>query len=216
MRPAAAILALTALAHAAELIDRTAVVVDHHVITASEVDEQLSAAEFLNREPLDKSAARRRRAAEQLVEQTLLRREMEITGYQPPPPSDAEPLLKQVKGARPDFDVELAKYGIDEAALRRILLWQLTTIRFVELRFRPGSAVSDSEVAEQYREKYIPEWQRAHPGGEPPPDIEDVRERIEGELIEQKVDRALDTWLQQAREQVRIRFVDAAFQEPSS
>jgi hypothetical protein len=204
---------ITIAAMAAGLLDRTAVVVDHTVIAASEIDEQLRVTAFLNREPVDLSAAGRRRAAERLVEQALLRREMQITAYRPPPASDAEPLLRQLRSGRPDFAAELARYGIDESALARVLHWQLTTIRFVELRFRPGSAASDGEVALHYRENYLPEWQRTHPAGEPPPAIDDVRERIEGELIEGKVERALDLWLKQAREQVRVRYVEEAFQD---
>ncbi|MEZ5354896.1 MAG: hypothetical protein R2762_19855 [Bryobacteraceae bacterium] len=196
---------------ASGLLDRTAVIVDRHVITLSEVDEQLRVTAFLNRTPLDRSPAQLRRTAERLVEQVLLRNEMQITGYKSPLPSEALPLLKQLRTGRPDFAADLKTYGIDEAALERILLWQLATIRFIELRFRPGSAVGDSEVALHYRENYVPEWQRTHPAGERAPELDDVRERIEAELLEQKVELALDAWLRQAREQARVRFVEEAF-----
>ncbi len=203
-------------AMAAGLLDRTAVVVDRHVITASEVDEQLRVTAFLNREPLDTSPANRRRTAERLVEQSLLRKEMTLTGYQAPAPAEAAPLLKQLRASRPDFAQDLQTYRIDEASLERSLLWQLTTIRFIELRFRPGSAVTDSEVAIYYRENYLPDWQRSHPAAGLPPELDDVRESIEGQLLEQKAEQALDLWMRQARVQARVRFVDAAFEEPPS
>jgi hypothetical protein len=208
-----ALLALPGEAFQAEVIDRTAAVVDRQVITASAIEEQLRVTAFLNGEKPDLSAANRRRTAERLVEQTLLRREMELTRYQPPQPSEIEPLLRQVKSGRPEFEGDLAAYGLTEAALRRGLLWQLTVMRFIELRFRPGSAVSEGEVELYYREEYVPEWMRAHTGNGEPPDLEQAREKIEAELIGRKVDQALDSRLKQARSLARVRFIDEAFEE---
>src|SRR5262249_49424474 len=57
----------------AEIIDRVAVVVGNRVITESEILREVRLTAFLNGAPLDFSAASKRKTAERLVEQRLIR-----------------------------------------------------------------------------------------------------------------------------------------------
>jgi len=63
------------------VIDRVAVIVENHVITLSEVDRDLRLTEFLNREQRDSSSDYRRKAAERLIDQTIIRDEFVKGGY---------------------------------------------------------------------------------------------------------------------------------------
>ncbi len=203
-----------AVAGRAEVIDRVAVTVDKIVITESDIIHQIRVAAFLNEEPVDVSPKARREAARRLVEQVLIRREMEISRYPAPAPPEVEPLLQQVKQNRfPDeksFRAALARYRITEAELRQSLLVQLTTVRFIDYRFRPGVAVSDEEIGEYYQKEFLPEWRRRGSGAPPP--LEDTREQIEQILISRQVNQALDKWLRQAAAGARIEYREAAFQ----
>ena len=70
----------------AEIIDRVAVTVDKRVITESEIVRQIRITAFLNNEQPDFSASSKRVTADRLVEQVLIRRELESTRYSAPAP----------------------------------------------------------------------------------------------------------------------------------
>ena len=205
---------LTVAAAAAEPIDRLAVVAGRQVVTLSAVAEQLRIAAFLNQEPLADTTANRRRAAERIVDQILLRREMEVSRYAPQNAAEAEAMFAKVRERFPapeSFRHKLDEYRITEEALRRNLLLQVDTLRFLDIRFRPGSTVTDGEIELYYRETFAPMWEK-RAGAGPLPEVDDARERIEQILMDGKVDQALEQWLKQARSQVRIRFLEGALQ----
>ena len=205
---------LSALAGYGEIIDRVAVTVDRVVITESDLVTHIRVAAFLNGEPAEITPEAKRRAAEQMVEQVLVRREMELSRYPAPSPEDVGPLLENVLRQR-GLDLAklaeaLAAYRITEQDLRESLLLQLTLLRFIEYRFRPGVAVSDDEIEAYYRNEFLPDWEQRNDA--PPPALEDVRDDIEEVLIERHVDEALDQWLEQAKTQAKIEYRREAFQ----
>jgi hypothetical protein len=135
----------------AEIIDRIMVSVGNQVITDSEVRRELRMTAFLNGSELDLGAESRRKAVERLIDQKLIRKEMELGSYPQPEAREAEALLLQVRGQRFHSDAEytlaLKKYGISESDLKSHLLWQLTLLRFVEFRFRgPGGTDGDADT----------------------------------------------------------------------
>ncbi|MFN7919891.1 MAG: hypothetical protein U0Q16_07330 [Bryobacteraceae bacterium] len=195
----------------AEVVDRTAVIVDRDVITTSAIDEQLRISAFLDSKPLDLTPANRRRMAERMVEQVLIRREMRASHYAMPAVEEADKWMAQLEKERADFAQQRAAYGVSQKALRTNLLLQLASLRFIELRFRPGTSVTDGEIEIQYRDEYVPEWQKKNPGGTAP-ELDEVREEIEAGLVQKRVDQALDQWLGQARGQAKVEFLPEAFQ----
>jgi peptidyl-prolyl cis-trans isomerase SurA len=214
MRRLGCLLALMApvLSARAEIIDRIAVTVDKIVITESDIVGQMRVAAFLGDEPLDLSAVARRQAARRLVEQALIQREMEITRYPAPSLAEADLVLEQIRkrfGSTDDYQTKLDEYGIEEELLRRSLLRQITTLRFIDFRFRPGIAVSDREIEQYYRENLLPELSKN--GSNTTPSLDDSRDEIEEVLINQRVDEALDRWLAAAASQARIEYREEAF-----
>lgn len=203
-----------ALGASGEIIDRVAVTVDRMVITESDIVNQMRITAFLNAEAFDPTPAAKREAATRVVEQVLIRREMEISRYAAPELSDTEPLLDRIRQDRfpggDGYSQALGQYGIREQELRENLLLQLTMLRFVEYRFRPGIAVPDEEVSDYYEQKLLPDWRGR--SSEAPPDLEDAREQIEEILIGERVNRALDQWLRQAAQQARIQYREVVFQ----
>ena len=215
MRPWLWIFALMSAAAArAEIIDQIAVTVDRIVITASDVASHLRVAALLNGEPLDLSAKARREAVNRLVEQALVRREMEISRYPAPSIEEADPMLAEFRSGpyetEEGFQEALARYGVTAQELRENLLLQLTVLRFIEYRFRPGIAIAEAELERYYRDEFLPGWRRQN--REAPPPLDDVTEEIEEVLISRQVGQALDEWLRQAAEQARIDFRPEVFQ----
>lgn len=198
----------------AEIIDRVAATVGNLIITQSAIVEQLRVAAFLNGQRADESAANRRRMAERMVEQTLIRREMEISRYDAPTADEVDKMLAPIRkahgGTSETLAAALRSHGIDEQALRRNLVLQLATLRFIEVRFRPGASVAEGEIEIYYRDNFLPEWQRANPE-KPPPLIEEMHDVIEDQLRRAKIDQALDEWLKESRSRTRIAFFEEAF-----
>jgi hypothetical protein len=198
-----------ALLARAEIIDRLAITVGHQVITELQLDEELRVTALLNGKPVDRSPSARRAAANRLIEQLLVEREMELSRYPLPDAKDVDTYLQKVEeqlGGAWQFEQLLSRYDLSEDTLKAHLALQLTTLRFVEYRFKPEVAVSDADI-NAYYQREISDWSAQHTGL--PPGLAQVKESIRQRLTEERTDQALDAWLNEARRQARIVYVDA-------
>jgi hypothetical protein len=196
----------------AEIIDRIAITVANQVITESQIDEEIRITAFLNRDKLDVSPDAKKQAADRLIEQSLVKREMELSHYPLPQEGDASAALEGIEATYPnhgDFVAALKSYGITEADLTRRLLWQFTLLRFIDYRFRPGIQIADADVQTYYRQQ-VSGWERQ--GIKPIPTLEDSRDQIEEILTQKRIDQALDQWMADTRKQLPISYHDAALQ----
>lgn len=206
-------LLLSACFARSEIIDRIAVTVGTQVITASEILREIRLTAFQNGAAADFSLASRRKAAERLIEQKLIRKEMEVGRYPQPAPADVQTLLDQTKKQR--FKSEdlyreaLAKYGISEQDLKAQLVWQANLLRFIDIRFRPGIRVSADEIR-TYFNKELPELQKKAPQGQKI-SLDEFRDKIEEALTDERIDKQMDDWLQETRKRTRIIFNEEAF-----
>jgi len=197
----------------AVVLDRIAVVVDTHVIKTSDIDRDLRVTEFLNRDKLDLSLDARRKAAERLIDQSVIREEMEKGAYIRSNTADLEAMQKQLlqqrfAGSDVRMKAELATYGLSLEQLRLQLQWQLDVLKFIDQRFRPGVLVTDEEV-KAYYDQHTADLKRQYPqiktyeGMEPK-----IRESLEGERLNQNFEQ----WLANARKGSRIEYRQGAFQ----
>lgn len=192
----------------AEIIDRIVITVGNQVITQSQVDAEIRVTAFLNRSRVDLSAGARKEAADRLIEQALIKREMDLNRYPLPELSDADESLKTVKAMYPSdaaFEDALQSYGISVDELIRRLWWQLTLLRFIDYRFRPGIQIPAADVQAYYRQQ-VSKW--GQKGAKPIPTLEESRDQIEEILTQKKIDQALDQWINDTRNQVAINFLD--------
>jgi len=188
-----------------EIIDRIAVTIGTQVITQSEIRREIRLTSFLNGEQADFGPAARRKAADRLVEQKLIRREQQLSRYPEPRLSETEPLFRQIQqrfGDRAGLDRAMALYGITETDLREHLLWQLTLLRFVEVRFRPGIEVSEEDIRNYYEQRL-----KASGGS-----LDDQREKIEQALVEERVDHLLAQWLARAKQRNKPEYRKGVFE----
>jgi peptidyl-prolyl cis-trans isomerase SurA len=191
-----------------DIIDRIVITVDNQVITQSQVDDEIRISAFLNREKADLSPAARKEAASRLIEQALIRREMGLSRYPLPELSDAGESLKTLKAmysSETDFHDALESYGVTEDELTRRLWWQLTLLRFIDYRFRPGIQIPATDVQAYYRQQ-VSEWEQK--GTKPIPTIEESRDQIEEILTQKRIDQALEQWIKDTQSQVTITYLD--------
>ena len=197
----------------AEIIDRIAVSVGNQVITVSDLDREIRVTAFLNGAQPGFTAEAKRRAADMMVRQRLVRREIELSKYPQPDPSDVEPVLKHFKEENyPDaaaYNQALAKAEVTDQEVRAQILWQLTFLRFIDVRFRPGVQVSDEDVQAYFTKSIEPAAKAASAGQAVL--IDDYRERIIEILTEQQVDKDLDTWIREAIKRTVVEYRPEVF-----
>ncbi len=189
-----------------EIVDRIAVSVGDRVITTDQIHDEIAVTAFLNGAEPVFGPAEKTQAAERLIEQALIRREMDFTHYPLPPLSEADGMVKNTETRYPDHAVflkALAKYDITEQDLRQHLWWQFTLLKFIDERFRPAVQVGNAEIRQYYREQAA-KWERE--GVKPIPSFQESRAAMEKALTEERVDKAVDRWLGDARRQVDIQF----------
>jgi hypothetical protein len=123
-------------------------------------------------------------------------------------------MLKQIQTQRfegpADYSKSLEKYGITEDDLRLHLSWQLTLLRFIDIRFRPAVQITDDEAL-AYFESERPKLQKAAGPGKQV-DFDDYRDQVSETLVNQRVDQQLADWLATTKKRVLIRFHEEAFQ----
>ena len=192
----------------AEVIDRVAISLGNQVITEGQIDDEVRITGFLNHEKVDLSGTARKAAAGRLIEQTLIKREMEFSRYPLPAKTEAEASFQELKSSYQSdaqYQDALRSYGINDDDVKERLWWQVTVLRFIDYRFRPGIQISDPEMRAYY-DQQVPNWRREGKV----PELNDVRSQIEGILTEQRIDESLDRWLAEARTQVSVRYHDEA------
>ena len=194
----------------AEVVDRVAVAMDKTVIPASEIMRQVRITALLNNETPDFSPSARREAADRLVDQALIRREMETSGYVSDASQQGIELYKAFRGRYPNeaaYNAALAKYDVTDQDVKDAFQWQATFLAFVEIRFRTGITVPDDELRDWYNDQ-----KRRKDPAVANLSFEEARPQIEQILTQQRIDNALDRWLGQARTQTRIDYRKEAFQ----
>ena len=195
------------------VIDRIAVVVGKQAIKASDVDRDLRVTAFLNSQPIDLSAAARRKSADRLVDQQIIRQDLSGQGYSRPSDADVNQMLQQITndrfhGSAAQLQAALSRYGLSKEVLRAQLLWQLTVLRFIDQRFRPGILVTDDEVRSYY-DQHLNDLRRAYPKDST---LETLSPQIRTSLEGQRIDQEFETWLEQSRKRNRIEYKTAAFE----
>lgn len=197
----------------AEVIDRLAVTVEREIITELQIDEEIRVTAFLNHQEVNRSLDARRAAADRLINQLLVKHEMELSHYPLPDAEDVNAYAARVRAAfeeTSNFDQELGAYQLTNDTLREHLALQLAMLRFVEFRFRPDVTVSDKEIEASYEQK-LAVWKGDHPGA-PAPSLASWRDSIRQSLLKTRTDEILNIWLEENRKQWNIVYLDKSLQ----
>jgi len=205
-------LLLVTAAQGAVVLDRIAVIVGNHVVKESDIDRDIRLTDFLNNTPLAVTPQAKHDAAERLIDQESIRREIATGDYQRASDSDAAALEAQLVkdrfgGSQARLHAALSRYGLTTDQLHERLLWQLSVLRFIDQRFRVGVFVSDDEVRAYYDE-HKAEFQRKKPKATYDSLAPEIRNSLEG----QRVNENFEQWLKQVRTRNRVEYKQEAFQ----
>jgi len=191
----------------AEIVDGVSVVIGTRVIKQSDIDRDIRVVSFLNQTPPDFSARSRKEAASRLIDQLLIRQDIQSNGAAPAALGGMEQLLMQIKKDRfandnTQYREALKRYGLSDEDLRSALLWQLTVLRFIDQRFGSAKAVSEEEI-EQYFNSHRAELTKSHPAAR---SATDIRPEIEAEISGERANQQFETWIDQTRKDARIEY----------
>jgi hypothetical protein len=139
-----------------------------------------------------------------IVDLELIRQELENF---PLASEDQTKMESQIQELRQGYaeigglEIIMERLGLQEGELLSYLRVRASTLRFVDMRFRPFAGVSEAEVQTYYQEELAPPLKKA---GAPVPLLAEVSEQISRLLTEQKVNATLEKWIQEMRSHARI------------
>jgi peptidyl-prolyl cis-trans isomerase SurA len=200
---------LPVVAAGAVLLDRIAIVVNNQPIKDSDIERDIRVTALLNGDRVDTSPAARKQAANRLIDQALIRREMEVAAFPQAKPEETEQMIQQLRKQRLGSDAvyrsALEQYGVTDAQLRRQLDRQVTVLHFIEQRFRPGVLVSEEDIQKYFEQHQAELRQRA---GDKPVTLADARDTIEEQLTGERVNQQFFGWLDEERKDARIQYLE--------
>ena len=162
--------------------------------------------------PLDNpSSVELNRALHLVIDQRLILQEAEKLPTIAPTPAEVEKarndlvkeFLLKASLSRPDFEQRLSKVGLTGDKLTQILEQRLKIEKYLDFRFRDFVVITPKEIADYYKDVYVPRL-RARAPGQIIPGLEQARAEIENTLKEAKIESDTDAFLDNARERAEI------------
>jgi hypothetical protein len=170
-----------------ELIERIVAVVDGRPLLLSDV-RALMAVRGLDE----------KKAEEEAIDERLMYAEAMRLPQADVRPEEVDRALATLRGTKP------GAARVPEPDLRRLLVRQLATFKYIEFRFRPQIRVPDEEVRRVWEEE-----QAGRPAG---PALEDEQQAIRARLERRALDERIEAWVKELRARADVRYVEP---EPS-
>jgi hypothetical protein len=151
------------------------------------------------------------RALRLLIDQRLILQEAEKLPTIVPTQkevSDARDELARNFPSQGQFQQRLQRVGLTSEKLDEIIEQRLKMEKYLDFRFRNFVVISDKEIADYYRDTYVPRFQARSPG-RIVPTLEQSRDEIERTLMEAKIESDTDAFLDTARERAEIVMLNA-------
>src|SRR5215217_4451848 len=128
------------------------------------------------------------------------------------------PTQKEVSDARDElarnfasplvFQQRLERVGLTSEKLDEIIEQRLKMEKYLDFRFRNFVVISQKEIADYYRDVYVPRFKTRF-AGRIVPSLEQSRDEIEKTLMETKIESDTDAFLDTARERAEVVMLNA-------
>ncbi|MDQ6652069.1 MAG: hypothetical protein M3Y84_04920 [Acidobacteriota bacterium] len=102
-----------------------------------------------------------------------------------------------------EFQQRLLKVGLNSEKLAEILDQRERIEKYLDFRFRNFVVITQKEIADYYRDVYVPRLRSRAPG-QIVPGLEEARGEIEKTLTEAKIETDTDAFLDYSRERAEI------------
>ena len=145
-------------------------------------------------------------ALRKLIDQRLILQEAEKLPTIAPTPkevSDARDELARYFSSPAEFQQRLQRVGLTSEKLDEILEQRLKMEKYLSFRFQNFVVITQDEIADYYKNVYVPKLRARFPG-RIVPSLEQARSEIETLLTEGKIESDTDAFLDTARERAEI------------
>lgn len=157
--------------------------------------------------PLDNpSSAELNRALHLLTDQRLILQEAEKLPSIAPTSDEVASARNELAKAfpsEPEFQQRLRRVGLTAEKLGEILEQRVRIDKYLDFRFRNFVVITQNEVADYYRDAFVPRFKARAPG-KIVPTLEEARSEIERTLTEAKIETDTDSFLDNARDRAEI------------
>ncbi|HKG80642.1 MAG TPA: hypothetical protein VKA78_14505 [Pyrinomonadaceae bacterium] len=151
------------------------------------------------------------RALRLLIDQRLILQEAEKLPTIVPTQkevSDARDELARNFASPLEFQQRLQRVGLTSEKLDEIIEQRLKMEKYLDFRFRNFVVISQKEIADYYRDVYVPRFKTRFPGRIVPA-LEQSRDEVEKTLMETKIESDTDAFLDTARERAEVVMLNA-------
>lgn len=152
------------------------------------------------------SSSELNRALNLIINQRLILQEAEKLPAVAPTDKEVEDALRILYNQFPSraaFQLRVDKVGLSSDQLRDIVRLRLVIEKYLAFRFRSFVVVTPQEVADYYRDVFLPNFRRTSPG-RIVPTLEEARDEVEKRLTEDKIESDIDRFIESARERAEI------------
>ena len=166
-----------------EVIDRTLAIVNNHLVTLSDVRREREIRAVMGmQESKDDSTILKELVDDQIVQEQIAQFPgVEVTDAQ--------------------IDMALRGYtdlrGVPLVVMREAIARRLRTAEFIELRFQPFIQATDDEIRAYYENIFVPEAEKR--GLSPVPTLEQTKEALRENVVQEKVKHEVDNWMEANR-----------------
>ena len=193
------------------VLDRLIAVVNEDVILESDVDEERR---FEEVQPYRSAPVfSREKIIERLIDRTLILQQAALEPEDAVPARDVDaqiatlrkdiPACKQYHCEADDgWKKYLGDHGFTEEEFRARWKLRMQLLKFIEVRFRNGIRITDSEIKAYYDKTMLLEYVKRNVT---PPKLDTIQTRIEEVLLQQEVGALLQDWLKSLRAQGSVR-----------
>jgi hypothetical protein len=146
------------------------------------------------------------RALRLLTDQRLILQEAEKLPSIAPTTEEVTAARNELVKAFPsqeEFQRRIQRVGLTADKLDQILEQRVRIEKYLDFRFRNFVVITQKEIADYYRDVFVPRL-RARAPGQIVPSLEEARAEIEKSLQEAKIESDTDSFLDSARERAEI------------
>jgi hypothetical protein len=177
----------------AQIIDRILAVVDNYIITSSDLRREHEVRAVLGEDP----ARDERALLKALIDAHIIEDQAsEYFGDIDATETDVDEVMKGITELR----------GLHPSVVRSSIQKRLRNREFVELRFRQFIRATDAEIKEYYETVFVPAAKSK--GANPIPPLDQITDLIRHNVVEEKVARDLETWIDAIRRRSDIEIFD--------
>jgi hypothetical protein len=198
--------------HAQKIVDKTVATVSDNVvrpelITYTDLLWQLALQPDVSINPPNSTDLNS--ALRTLIDQRLIALEAQRLPTLAPTEPEVEKEIKRVLAQFPttaEFERRLRLVGFESVQddnFQRIMQQRVAIEKYLDFRFRSFVVVTPDDESRYYRDVYVPEFRRRNPGVVIPA-LNDVRTRINQQLMERKISEDIDRFLEEARRRAEV------------